>query len=278
MQKDARCYMCLFNKITIIIICAMFSNIAMAEDWRIYDTYGTNESRGASYFDKDSIKRTSKKVTVWIQNFLPDKIKYELKEQANISDADHDKRLVEFECKRGMSRFLSIEYYNKDGENIKHIETMEWVPLIPGTISKKLYDILCSSSPKLNYIINLGDEIKKIIPQCSKIQKKSGMIGLTEFSKAKYRELKNIPTIKNIEKCVAIDIYSNMLDSEFAKIMGNSKSVTIEYFSVENFHNRIIPYLTSIGMTLYESNDFMNLWAAAVDREIGKIFEKEIYQ
>ena len=102
------------------------------------------------------------------------------------------------------------------------------------------------------------------------------MMGLVEFSQTKYKELRQKPNIQNIEKCVAVDLYSNMVDSSAAKIMGFPEgSVTVEYFSVDNFHNRIIPYLYSSGLTLQKANEYLNFWEASVDNELGKIIDRD---
>jgi hypothetical protein len=259
--------MAYFNKIFVIVfLYAILPNITLAEDWRLYDI---GKSGDEGYFDKDSIKRTPPKVQVWI-NVFP-------KEKSGAPNIDHIKALVEFNCREETFHSLDYVAYNKDGNPIEHGSVTTWSPIIPGTMHKKLNDTLCNASPKRSYIIYLGDEIKKVIPECWRIQNKSGMIGLIKFSQTKYKELAKKLTMKNIEKCVAVDMYSNMLDSQFARSMGHPpNSVTIEYFSTDNFQRRIAPYLIRAGIALNEANDFLTLWEAAVDKELGKILGKEI--
>jgi len=254
--------------LSIVFAGATLTNTVLAEDLILYDN---GKSGHEGYFDKDSIKRTPPKVKVWINVFL--------KENSEDPNVDDIKALTEFNCKEETFHFSDQVSYDKGGNPIEQGSATAWSPIIPGTMQKKLYDTLCNTSPKRSYIIYLGDEIKKVIPECWKIQNKSGMMGLIKFSQAKYKDLEKKLTMKNIEKCVAVDMYSNMLDSQFAKSMGHPpNSVTIEYFSTDNFQQRVIPHLVRAGLALDEANDLLTLWEAAVDKELGKIFGKQIYK
>jgi len=104
------------------------------------------------------------------------------------------------------------------------------------------------------------------------------MTGLINFSQAQYENLKKNQDIKSIEKCLAVDIYSNEMDSSFAKYMSSKTGrdlppggVTVDYFSADSIQKRIVPYFIRLNFTPKEATELTKVCKKTVKEEMGKL-------
>lgn len=167
---------CTIQKKTILvlgmIIFLLYPNVVRGDQWVMYSGIG-----GKSYYDKDSITKTSEStVTVWTQVFpsqewidLRRKMLIEhdkmLKEEGRKDPfkkrkVDDDvvyklKSLIEINCEEGSYRHLKMMLFNKSGQiiwskryNRKSIASEGIRRFEPNTMGYYFYDDVCSEEIK----------------------------------------------------------------------------------------------------------------------------------
>ena len=129
---------------------SIFSNDVWGENLvKFVETY--NGTR--CYYDKDTLKRTSEKVSLWITIIYSEEEKKELLEDSNnksiekLNELSYSKSLWEINCQGEKYRVMTFIYYNFDGSVLysHHPERLpsNWEYIIPVSKSDPQKKIVC---------------------------------------------------------------------------------------------------------------------------------------
>jgi hypothetical protein len=116
-------------------------------DWRLF---GKND-RADFYYDADSITRPPSKIIfrVWEKRIFTEKGVSEAVGRSGFGERYRNLGFVmglsEFNCADKQNRALSLIWYARDGESLSsdNATGTSWDVIAPGSMSEKLYQILC---------------------------------------------------------------------------------------------------------------------------------------
>lgn len=102
---------------------------------------------------------------------------------------------------------------------------------------------------------------KKVVNLGFITYKSSGLSGLIKLSGDCYENLKNKSILKNLEKCVMIDVFSENLDRQMATEVGFPVE---EYFKSEKIIERANPHFLNLNKSEIESMKYLNEWEVSL--------------
>jgi len=131
------------------MIVSVYSNNVWGENLVKY--FETNDGT-VSYYDKDSVKQTSKIVKVWFTIVYGDSDKKDTIENLRngspqgFEKLSYSKSLSEIDCKEEIRRTITFTYYDSDGRpmfTLPYDISGDWQYIVPESMSDKLKRSVC---------------------------------------------------------------------------------------------------------------------------------------
>ena len=127
------------HKIILMMLLAVVSSSAVAEWVKVTTSIIGISGDMTAYADPVIIPKYSDRVKMWEL--------YDYK-RPNSSDTSSKKR-VEYDCKKGQARQLHAAYYpegmGKGAVFMSAPDPGQWEPVLPGTVSKKMWKFACKN-------------------------------------------------------------------------------------------------------------------------------------
>lgn len=199
---------------------------------------------------------------------LIDEIFYSISPGSELGSLIYDQNSapkLEKKIKSNMAYMVSIHTSSDDYKVHHHLTCLQGSDIGQLVFNKFSQSIPSEPIPTLTTKLKPESEIEKIVSLGAKTYKESGMAGLISLSEDMYKALGNNPMPDDLEKCVAIDMFSNMLDSGMTTKLKLPKQ---DYFNTINFQKRISPYIKKMG----NSRDEVNNYLKKREQEVRKFF------
>lgn len=223
-------------------------------------------------YDVENAGSSTIPLKVLCQKFI-DEIFYSLDPISKLGSLSYDQELapkLEEKIKSNIAYMVSIHTSSDANKVHHHLSCLQGSDTGQLIFNKSTYSSRSVAVPTLKTLLKPEmhkpeSEIEKIVSLGAKTYKEAGMAGLISLSENMYKALGNNPMSLELEKCVAIDMFSNMLDSGIATKLKFPKQ---EYFNTINFQKRIEPHLKKMGKSRDEVNSYLN----NCEHEVRKFF------